>query len=414
MTATSARKRLRQLSRIRTIEDLRAHCRVAREAIKRREIAFRDACDDLYEMADRSGLTARYGAEFVEQDIRVEITAGDTIEPDDRPDYFARVFGARELQVMRFEPVRYVLPGLIPDGLTILAAKPKAKKSWFVLDLCIGVAGDRYVLGNLKPAEGDVLYLALEDSPRRLQRRMDKLLGACGERPGRLEFATEWPRLNEGGLADLDAWCVVHPNARLIVIDTFEKVRPPDGRGRLYGIDYDAIGPLHRLAHEHGVAIILVHHTRKMDADDIFDTVSGSHGLTGAADTILVLQRQGSGVTLHAVGRDIDQSETAMQFNSGTCRWSIVGTLGGAVDVRMSDERRRVLDALANAEERLSTNQIREAAGLGKRNTADVLLRRMVSDGQIVCVARGKYDLPNRPQSDRSDESDCVGGEITH
>jgi hypothetical protein len=71
---------------------------------------------------------------------------------------------------------------------------------------------------------------------------------------------------------------------------------------------YDAIGPLRRLAHERGVPIILVHHTRKMDADDIFDTVSGSHGLTGAADTILVLQRQGSGVTLHAVGRDIDQS----------------------------------------------------------------------------------------------------------
>jgi hypothetical protein len=138
-----------------------------------------------------------------------------------------------------------------------------------------------------------------------------------------------------------------------------------------------------------------VHHTRKMDADDVFDTVSGSRGLTGAADTILVLQRQGGGVTLHAQGRDIDESETAVQFDSATCRWSIVGSLGGAADIRVSDERRRVLQALADSVEPMSSEEIKRAANLKSRSATDKMLCIMRQDGQIVRIARGRYVLPN-------------------
>jgi hypothetical protein len=200
-----------------------------------------------------------------------------------------------------------------------------------------------------------------------------------------------------------------HPNARLIVIDTFEKIRAPDGPGRLYGLDYLAIGPFHRIAHEHGIAVVLVHHTRKMDADNAFDTVSGSHGLTGAADTVLVIKQHPGGVTLHAAGRDIDESETAMQFDKATCRWTIVGALGGAVDVRISDQRRRVLQVLAEAGGPLSRAEIRRAAGLRNENAADLILGKMVRDGEIVRAGRGKYDLP-----ERTDRTDSGAGHATH
>jgi hypothetical protein len=412
------RKRLTQRRRVKTMEDLRAACRDARAEIKRGRIAYADAYDDMCELAERSKLCTKHGRDFVYEDIAIELTAGGLDdEIDQRPAYAARVVSATELQAMRFDPVRYVLPGLIPDGLTILAAKPKSGKSWLMLDISIAVASGRYILGSLKPAEGDVLYLALEDSRRRLQRRMDKLLGAFADQwPQRLEIATEWSR---GAIcvADLEAWCIAHPRARLIVIDTFEKVRAAENNargGRPYALDYEAIGPLHRLAHEHGIAIVLVTHQRKMEASDVFDTVSGTLGLTGAADTTLVLQRQSGGVTLHATGRDIEDSETAMQFDRTTCRWTVVGTLGGAADVRMSDERRRVLQVLADAGEPLSSEQIRRGANLKSRNTADVLLGRMVEAGQVVRAARGKYDLPDRVRSDRSDRSDRAGGGITH
>jgi AAA domain len=410
---TAPLKRLRRLRAVRTMDDLRAACREARKLIKFGKIALPDAIDSLLDFAEAAGLCARHGAEFISDDIRLELTAA-AAEENERPNYEARVTSVKDLQTMTFPPMRYVLPGLIPEGLAILAARPKAKKSWLMLDIALGVAGGRFVLGELKPAEGDVLYLALEDSHRRLQRRFGKLLGAFfPEWPRRLDIATEWPR-GDHGVADLHAWCVGHPNARLIVIDTFEKIRAPDRPGRLYGLDYLAIEPFYRIAHEHGLAVVLVHHTRKQEADNAFDSVSGSHGLTGAADTVLVLKQHSGGVTLHAVGRDIDESETAMQFDKATCRWTIVGALGGAVDVRISDERKRVLQALADAGEAMSSEQIRRAASLRSRNWADVLLGRMVKDRQVERVGRGKYDLPDRAQSDRSDQSDCAIGGATH
>src|SRR6266849_4615420 len=140
----------------------------------------------------------------------------------------ADIVTANELRSKTFAPVKYVVPGIIPEGVTLLVAKPKEGKSWLALDLCIACTTDRFTLGTLKPTQGDVLYLALEDSERRLQRRMDKLLPAFGGAwPKRLSFATEWKRMNDGGLAALEAWCNSVADPVLIVIDTLAKVRPP-------------------------------------------------------------------------------------------------------------------------------------------------------------------------------------------
>ena len=94
-------------------------------------------------------------------------------------------FTAAELKTMTFEPVRYVLPRFIPEGMTLLVGRPKVGKSWWVLDLCLACAAGHPALGTLKAVEGDVLYLALEDGKRRLQRRLDKLLST---------FSGEWPK----------------------------------------------------------------------------------------------------------------------------------------------------------------------------------------------------------------------------
>jgi AAA domain len=126
------------------------------------------------------------------------------------------VFTAAALRTMPFPPVSYVVPGLIPEGLTILAGRPKIGKSWLVLDLAIGTATGQNVLGGIKVVEGDVLYCALEDNPRRLQRRITKLLSPLGgDWPERLTLATRWRRLDEGGVEDIEAWCATVQNPRL-------------------------------------------------------------------------------------------------------------------------------------------------------------------------------------------------------
>jgi hypothetical protein len=299
---------------------------------------------------------------------------------------------ASALQGMTFAAVRYVLPGYVPEGVTILAGKPKAGKSWLVLDLCLATAAGRFTLGTLKPHQGDVLYLALEDNPRRLKRRLAKLMQGENKWPDRLMLQTEWRRSDAGGIDDIEEWCQSVPQPTLVVVDTLEKIRPlQNGKTQAYSADYQAITGLQRLAAERGLAILICHHVRKMDADDPFDTISGTLGLTGAADTILVLKRQSGGVSLHARGRDIEESETAVQFNRDTCRWSI---LGAAADVHRSNERAAILKALGEAgPDGLAVSEIMVATGSTNRNATDQLIFKMKEAGEVRRIKRGIYAL---------------------
>jgi AAA domain len=311
------------------------------------------------------------------------------------PTWRERGIRASELQGAVFAPVRYVLRGFIPEGLTILAGKPKAGKSWFMLDLAIAVAGNRFTLGTMKPTHGDVLYLALEDNPRRLQRRMAKLLPHNECWSERLALYTEWRRVDHGGLMDVEEWCSSVPAPTLIVVDTLEKIRPlTNSKGQAYSADYQAIEGLQKVAGSRGISIAVCHHVRKMDADDPFDTVSGTLGLTGAADTLLILKRHSGNVTLFAKGRDIEESETAVQFNKDTCRWSI---LGAAAEVHRSAERQKILTVLQNAEsDGLSVPEIMVAVESSNRNATDVLLYKMKEAGEVVRIRRGVYALAQK------------------
>jgi len=207
---------------------------------------------------------------------------------------------------LTFSPIKYVVPGVIVEGLTLLAGKPKLGKSWLLLHMAIAVARGGFTLGDIHCAEGDVLYLALEDNLRRLQARMTKLLG-LQQWPSRLQFLCEMLRLAEGGLAKIKEWIAGAEHPRLVIIDTLAMVRMPNRKDQsTYDADYAAVKELRKLANEAGIAIVLVHHLRKADADDAFDTVSGTLGLTGAPDTILVLKRDTAGnVILHGRGRDL-------------------------------------------------------------------------------------------------------------
>jgi hypothetical protein len=185
---------------------------------------------------------------------------------------------AAALQSKQFKPVRIILPGLIPEGTTMLAGKPKVGKSWLALDVCLAVADEtRFVLGDKKPVHGDVLYLALEDNQRRLKKRIDKIVQSS-RWPKRLELHTEWKRMDRGGLEDIEAWCKSVKEPRLIWIDTLAKIRPIAGRNeQAYAADYRAIEGLQKLSGQYQVGIVLNHHLRKMSSeDDAFDDVSGT------------------------------------------------------------------------------------------------------------------------------------------
>ena len=299
------------------------------------------------------------------------------------------IISASELKAKTFKPISYVVPGYIPEGVTIFAGKPKIGKSWLLFDVCLASAAGRFVLGRIKPVEGDVLYLALEDSQRRLKRRLAKLWPE-GTWPQRLTLATEWRRADAGGAEDIADWCDSVANPVLVVVDTLERFRPPGKPGApAYTTDYLAISALHKLAHERGISVVVIHHVRKMEADDPFDMVSGTNGLTGAADTILILKRQAGNVTLYARGRDIDEKETACQFDKSSCRWTLLGDAG---QVHSSGERAAIVAALRPAGETgLHIAEIMAATERRDRNAVDQLLFKMQRDGELVRVRRGVY-----------------------
>ena len=156
---------------------------------------------------------------------------------------------------------------------------------------------------------GESLYLALEDPARRLKSRLLTVLEGS-KAPDDFYLATAWRSLPEGGGDDLDEFLVGHPDCRLVVVDVFAKVRGRVGESNVYEADYAAMSRLKVIADKHRVCVVVVHHTRKSASDDFVNTVSGTHGLAGASDAILVLARtrESSEAILHITGRDVEET----------------------------------------------------------------------------------------------------------
>ncbi|WP_161626343.1 AAA family ATPase [Sphingobium ummariense] len=295
---------------------------------------------------------------------------------------------------MQFDPIRYVVPGYVAEGLTLFAGAPKIGKSWTAMDLAIAVSSGGVAFGSIKCQQGDVLYLALEDNRRRLQSRL-KVMGRHLA-PQRLTFMTEWPTLDEGCLNELEAWAQDVESPRLLIIDVLAKVRPAaKGTEQLYDADYRTMTGLHAFATRHRLAVVVVHHTRKMEAEDPFDAVSGTRGLTGAADTVMVLKRDiGTAKTvLYVRGRDIEEVETALEFKRDIGTWII---LGAAHEVGKTTERQAILQTLRMSDEPLSAREISDL--LSKSYEAvRKCLTRMAHDGEVEKTGRGQFRCPNGP-----------------
>ena len=235
---------------------------------------------------------------------------------------------ATELQNKDLPPIRYVVVDMFPQGLSLLASPPKYGKSWFVLDLCLSVAAGNDFL-NHKTVKSGCLYMALEDSERRLQDRMNKILSGAAA-PDHFDYATSALDIGQGLIEQLEDYIKQKPETGLIVIDTLQKVRAPQKAGNnAYGEDYREVGILKSFADQHGICLLLVHHLRKMaDDTDAFNRISGTNGIMGAVDTALVMtraKRTDTQTTLSITGRDIDSSETVIEFHKDDCKWHVLG-----------------------------------------------------------------------------------------
>jgi AAA domain len=305
-------------------------------------------------------------------------------------------------------PIRWLIPGMIPEGsgLVLLVGAPKAGKSWFNLNLQTAIAsGDfrgMFDWGE-KVDPGDCLYLALEDSLQRLSRRWDQMLGnidIADEREANSDIWIDLPPLSAGGEDRIRGWLDVHPRARCVIVDVLAKVREDGGdQGNSYQMDYDSMQTLKAIADEYGVTVMVTHHDRKKKHEgDFMDQVSGTKGITGAADTVLYLKRErGSDQgQIEVTGRDVEEAKFTMQFVREQGRWVIV-ELGeidsqheGQSGPRPESIPAGVLVALEQSGKAMSVQELADLVG-ARTDSVQVALSRLRRDGRVNSPAKGSW-----------------------
>lgn len=310
------------------------------------------------------------------------------------------------LDAQDFPPIRWAVPGLIPEGFGLITGPPKLGKSWFILDVLLAVASGGRALGRISVPQRPVLYFALEDSERRMQSRIRVLLGRV-EADERFEFICDTRAQPVEPL--VDAWLEEHPDG-VVALDTLGKVMPCARAGEgAYERDYRIGGALKRLTDERpGSTLAVVHHVRKQGSTDWMDSTSGTNGLNGSADWTLNLERlRGEGgAVIRITGRDVEEGEYAASLTGG--RWELAAdTLNEAAQIAHMGRKREglgenaqsvaVLDYVAQHPDGVRARDVAEALGMSEKN-AGAYLSRLYAAERIERPERGLYaPQPNNP-----------------
>lgn len=240
-----------------------------------------------------------------------------------------KVVPAEELLDTTFMPTGTLVDGLLGQGIYILAGAPKVGKSWLVLLLANQVSRGEPVW-ELKTEKCGVLYISLEDTFQRIQKRLNDVSGGT---PGPIWLATEALNIGEGFEEQLENFLAARPDVKLVIIDTFQRVRKAGQEQYNYASDYEAVCALKKIADRFLITLLLVHHTRKTGSSDSFNMISGTTGLLGCADGALVLQKSSrleTSATLDVTGREVADSQFKLRFDKQRKVWEFISFGGDA------------------------------------------------------------------------------------
>lgn len=312
-----------------------------------------------------------------------------------------------EILAEPYDDPEFIVQNLVSVGLSILAGKPKSGKSLAAMDLASSIANGSKFFGIFDLVQQEVLYLALEDTEPRIQARLNRLT----EDPagtGRFHCAIDCPRLDQGFFENLENWLAQKPAVKLVIVDTFNRVRRLKRRGTTpYEKDYNEISELKKFADIHKIAIIVIHHLRKSEAKDITDMISGSVGITAAADAILILQKErGSNqATFFATGRDIPDFEIGLTLNPESLSWEIA-----VPTEELTEERAEILAVLQAANAPMKLGEIAAIVNK-KKNNVHKLLAGLVVSKKIVKISYGTYEVAKGTDTDADVENEQNSGE---
>lgn len=298
-----------------------------------------------------------------------------------------------ELYNAEYPDPTFLFEGLLANGLTILAGRPKSGKSWLTLQIAVCAAGKVPFLGRF-PIEqaARVLYCALEEPKHRTNRRLRKLLTKNDISLQNIGFLYHLRSLADGGADELHEHLVKRPS-ELVVIDTLLAIAGNSGRRDVMRAEYAEVNLLRQLALSHKNAFVLVAHTRKMGAEAGLDMVAGTSGITAACDAVWTLRKQNTGNSiLEMTGREMEELTLALKLDTGDpFGWQLIGE---GSQVALSEQRQEILELL-KGEGALLPKTI---ATMLRKNAVTVRrhLQNLSGGGEVVKGADGKYTLAKR------------------
>ena len=228
-----------------------------------------------------------------------------------------------ELHQNMYKSRSAIIEGVLYPGTYLLAGAPKIGKSFLVAQLAYHVSTGKELWGH-QVRQGTVLYLALEDDHRRLQERMYRMFGTDSSE--KLFFATCAKQIGNGLEDQLKKFMQKHSDTKLVILDTLQKIREVGNEKNSYAKDYEIIGKLKQITDESGCCFLLVHHTRKQQAEDKFYMISGTNGLLGSADGAFMLvkeRRTDQTATLDVSGRDQKDQRIYLTRNNERLIWEL-------------------------------------------------------------------------------------------
>ncbi|MET0013050.1 MAG: AAA family ATPase [Sedimenticola sp.] len=298
-----------------------------------------------------------------------------------------------DLLEKQFDELHWNIEGLLPEGTMLIFGKPKKGKSYLTLMFAISTASGRPVFGR-KSSGRRVLYMGLEDSERRLQRRLKICASSLGidvgEFAGNMDVTITSKRLDSGLIEELRAWMERNPDAGLVVIDMLKKITPEKASRDLYEEQARVGEALTKFSHEYpNLSILVVHHASKGQSDDPFDLASGTTGLSGSYDSLAVIADTEGERILHVTGRDVETMEIPLRMDD---RGMYTLEPIDPEEIRqasMSDTRCAVYTAVS-ASMSFSRKDIINGCRLSG-GIVDQQLRKLKRDGLITQPERGRY-----------------------
>ena len=307
-----------------------------------------------------------------------------------------KLISAADIQKMEIAPIRWIIKDLIPEGLIILAGRPKVGKSWLALNMALAVANGKPALGKFESEKSRVLYVALEDNYRRIKDRLNNILNCEIDKtaPANLKFVdqnNDLPMLNNGGVEELQKIIDDDQEIKLIIIDTLGRAIADKARNDrdIYRADYNMFAAIQKLAMKNNICVLLLHHTKKAQEDDVFNEISGTSGITGAMDTMLVLKKKNDQAKLHIRGRDIKDDEYKVHFDENIFCWNVVEEGNN----NMTPERKEIYELIKSSGREMKTGEIAELLGKTVPNVSK-MLGKMLKEKLVATKKTGFYFIP--------------------